>query len=156
MTYNCFINFLTFFLSNKIIYSNFVVIVYWFRCYCIKGVGRDHAKFSPVATATYRLLPDIKLTRSIGGEQAHRLKSSFSDGVIGIDESGFGLSFANIIRLHFIILAYVKDPRKDTSSRNVFQHEDLKGAVEMRKIKDHFICTLICLYVAADLGFQPI
>lgn len=91
MTYNCFINFLTFFLSNKIIYSNLVVIVYWFRCYCIKGVGRDHAKFSPVATATYRLLPDIKLTRSIGGEQAHRLKSSFSDGVIGIDESGFGL-----------------------------------------------------------------
>jgi DNA-directed RNA polymerase I and III subunit RPAC1 len=25
--------------------------------HCVKGIGRDHAKFSPVATASYRLLP---------------------------------------------------------------------------------------------------
>jgi DNA-directed RNA polymerase I and III subunit RPAC1 len=25
--------------------------------HCVKGVGKDHAKFSPVATASYRLLP---------------------------------------------------------------------------------------------------
>lgn len=23
-------------------------------CHAVKGIGRDHAKFSPVATATYR------------------------------------------------------------------------------------------------------
>lgn len=27
-----------------------------------KGNGRDHAKFSPVATASYRLLPRIRFT----------------------------------------------------------------------------------------------
>jgi len=93
-------------------------------CHCVKGVARDHAKFSPVATATYRLLPIIKLTRKIHGEQAQRLKSSFSKDVIGIDSSDS---------------AYVKNARIDTSSRNIFQHDDLKDAVQMSKKKDHFI-----------------
>lgn len=31
----------------------------------MKGIGRDHAKFSPCATATYRLLPGISLTNFI-------------------------------------------------------------------------------------------
>ena len=34
----------------------------------MKGIGRDHAKFSPVATATYRLLPTIRLKKDITGE----------------------------------------------------------------------------------------
>ncbi len=28
-----------------------------FEAHCRKGVGKDHTKFSPVATASYRLLP---------------------------------------------------------------------------------------------------
>jgi DNA-directed RNA polymerase I and III subunit RPAC1 len=28
---------------------------------CVKGIGKDHAKFSPVATAWYRLLPEVQL-----------------------------------------------------------------------------------------------
>jgi len=28
-----------------------------FEAHCRKGVGKDHTKFSPVATAAYRLLP---------------------------------------------------------------------------------------------------
>lgn len=28
-----------------------------FEAHCRKGIGKDHAKFSPVATAAYRLLP---------------------------------------------------------------------------------------------------
>lgn len=35
------------------------------RMVAIKGVGKDHAKFSPVATAYYRLLPEIKLNRKV-------------------------------------------------------------------------------------------
>ncbi|EAA10097.5 AGAP008771-PA, partial [Anopheles gambiae str. PEST] len=33
------------------------------KLFAVKGVGKDHAKFSPVATVSYRLLPDIKLNR---------------------------------------------------------------------------------------------
>jgi DNA-directed RNA polymerases I and III subunit RPAC1 len=28
-----------------------------FEAHCRKGVGKDHTKYSPVATASYRLLP---------------------------------------------------------------------------------------------------
>nr|ACO14354.1 DNA-directed RNA polymerases I and III subunit RPAC1 [Esox lucius] len=37
--------------------------------HCVKGIGQDHAKFSPVATASYRLLPEITLMKPVeGGE----------------------------------------------------------------------------------------
>jgi DNA-directed RNA polymerases I and III subunit RPAC1 len=65
-----------------------------FRCHCVKGIGRDHAKFSPVATATYRMLPQIKLNRDhFDEDQFLRLQSSFSKGVIGRnDTTGRGKS----------------------------------------------------------------
>lgn len=30
-------------------------------CHARKGIGMDHAKYQPVATASYRLLPDISI-----------------------------------------------------------------------------------------------
>uniref|UniRef100_A0A914ZKL7 DNA-directed RNA polymerases I and III subunit RPAC1 n=2 Tax=Parascaris univalens TaxID=6257 RepID=A0A914ZKL7_PARUN len=94
------------------------------RCHCVKGIGRDHAKFSPVATASYRLLPDIVIKGKFSGEDAERIKDSFSDGVIAIDADGF---------------AYVKDARRDTCSRNILRHEDLAEHIELSRRKDHFI-----------------
>jgi len=93
------------------------------KLYAVKGYGRDHAKFSPVATAFYRLLPEVKLLKPIRGEAAERLQSCFSPGVIGIEAGE----------------AVVKDARNDACSRNVFRHEDLKDSVEMTKVRDHFI-----------------
>ena len=55
------------------------------KLYAIKGIGRDHAKFSPVCTAFYRLLPEIKLNRTVTGEQAERLQNCFSPGVIDLE-----------------------------------------------------------------------
>ena len=88
--------------------------------HCVKGIGQDHTKFSPVgkslvrtcvyalyvcvfmciqmpvchvlliylfyytATASYRLLPDITLTKHVTGKSAHRLKKCFPEGVIEI------------------------------------------------------------------------
>ncbi|GMS80828.1 hypothetical protein PENTCL1PPCAC_3003, partial [Pristionchus entomophagus] len=91
--------------------------------HCVKGIGRDHAKFSPVATASYRLLPFITLLRPVTGDHAFLLQKAFSEGVIGVKNG----------------TAMVLDSRRDTSSRNVFRHEELEGAVEMGKVKDHFI-----------------
>ncbi|VDN84334.1 unnamed protein product [Brugia pahangi] len=94
------------------------------RCHCFKGLGRDHAKFSPVATASYRLLPQIVLKKKFSGADARRVKSSFSEGVIEIDADG---------------VAFVKDARSDTCSRNILRHEDLAEYIELSRIKDHFI-----------------
>lgn len=54
------------------------------RCIAVKGVGRDHAKFSPVSAAYYKFLPIIKLLQPIEGDQALKLQKSFAPGVIGV------------------------------------------------------------------------
>lgn len=95
------------------------------KLHAVKGIGRDHAKFSPVATASYRLMPDIKLISSVTGEAAERLKESFSKGVIEVEGSEE--------------LARVANPRIDSGSRNIFRHADLKDKVTYDLKKDHFI-----------------
>lgn len=90
----------------------------------VKGIGKDHAKFSPVATASYRLLPEILLTREVRGSDATLLQSCFSPGVIGLDSDG---------------KAYVRDARYDSCSRNVYRYDSIKDAVIISRIKDHFI-----------------
>lgn len=95
------------------------------KLHAIKGIGRDHAKFSPVATAAYKLMPDIRLKERIVGDQAKRLKDSFSEGVIelvGDDQE-----------------ARVANARIDSGSRNIFRHADLKDKVQYDLIKDHYI-----------------
>lgn len=136
--------------------------------HAVKGIGKDHAKFSPVgrlninievikfyninvtefvsisftcntfeiifylATASYRLLPDIQLVKSVRGEMADRLKSCFSIGVIEVIETKPGDPESRE--------AKVKNPRYDSCSRNVFQHEDLKGYVRLSRVRNHIIC----------------
>lgn len=95
------------------------------KLHAIKGIGRDHAKFSPVATVSYRLLPDIKLEKKITGEAAVRLKECFSEGVIELEGREKAASIVNA--------------RVDSGSRNVFRYPDLKDKVVYDLIKDHFI-----------------
>lgn len=47
-----------------------------FEAHCRKGIGKDHTKFSPVATASYRLLPHIVLPEPVTGELAKELQVS--------------------------------------------------------------------------------
>ena len=91
--------------------------------YAVKGVGRDHAKFSPVATAFYRLLPSITIKRPIRGEAADRLAACFSPGVISVEKSSDGQKVAK-----------VEEARLDSCSRNLYRHEDLKMAVDIEKV----------------------
>ncbi|XP_063235461.1 DNA-directed RNA polymerases I and III subunit RPAC1 isoform X1 [Bacillus rossius redtenbacheri] len=100
------------------------------KLHAVKGVGKDHAKFSPVCTAYYRLLPEITLTREVSGEQAERLQTCFSPGVIGLEERN-GRKVAKVI-----------NARYDTCSRNVFRYDDLKDSAKLTRVKDHFIFTI--------------
>ena len=55
---------------------------------CEKGIGRTHAKWSPVCTAYYRMMPDIRLKEDIVGEQADELKKLCPMGVFDIEDLG--------------------------------------------------------------------
>ncbi len=57
------------------------------RCLAVKGVGRDHAKFSPVSAAFYKLLPSIEITGTVRGEMAKKLQRSFAKGVINVSRT---------------------------------------------------------------------
>ncbi|XP_054715003.1 DNA-directed RNA polymerases I and III subunit RPAC1-like [Uloborus diversus] len=100
------------------------------KAFCYKNVGREHAKFSPVVVASYRLLPRLKLLEEISGERAHLLSSCFSPGVIRISHKK-GKEVAK-----------VADSRKINCSRNVLLHDELSDAVEISKVKDHYIFTV--------------
>ncbi|KAJ6108140.1 DNA-directed RNA polymerase I and III subunit RPAC1 [Penicillium sp. IBT 18751x] len=110
--------------------------------HCVKGIGADHAKFSPVATASYRLLPDIKIERPIIGEDAKKFAKCFPKGVIGLEpitpeeasRSGSGYEgHAGEQK------AVVKDAFNDTVSRECLRHEEFQGKVKLGRVRDHFI-----------------
>uniref|UniRef100_A0A3Q0S8A2 DNA-directed RNA polymerases I and III subunit RPAC1 n=1 Tax=Amphilophus citrinellus TaxID=61819 RepID=A0A3Q0S8A2_AMPCI len=98
--------------------------------HCVKGIGKDHAKFSPVATASYRLLPEITLLEAVEGEKAERLKCCFSRGVIDLEDVN-GKKVAKVV-----------NSRLDTCSREVLRHSDLKNVVKLGRVRDHFIFTV--------------
>jgi len=98
--------------------------------HCTKGIAKDHVKFQSVATASYRLLPEIILKKPVTGEMAHRLKSCFPKGVIKVDT----VDGEDVAR--------VANCRRDACSREVLRHPDLKECVELTRVKDHFIFTV--------------
>ncbi|KAB1261615.1 DNA-directed RNA polymerases I and III subunit RPAC1 [Camelus dromedarius] len=95
--------------------------------HCVKGIGKDHAKFSPVATASYRLLPDITLLEPVEGDAADELSRCFSPGVIEVQE------------IQGKKVARVANPRLDTFSREVFRNEKLKKVVRLARVRNHYI-----------------
>lgn len=113
--------------------------------HAIKGIGRDHAKFSPVATASYRLLPVIDITRPILGKDAEKFKRCFPSGVIGIEKvtakeakiKGSGYEGHEGEKK-----AVVVDAMRDTVSRECLRHEEFQGKVKLGRVRDHFIFSI--------------
>ncbi|RXK36100.1 DNA-directed RNA polymerase I and III subunit RPAC1 [Tremella mesenterica] len=97
-------------------------------CFARKGTGADHAKFSPVATASYRLLPHIIIRSPIPLEHQQKFVQSFPPGVIGIEKDKRGQP-----------QCVVKNSRRDTVSREVLRHAEFEDKVQLTRIRDHFI-----------------
>ncbi|KAG5927586.1 hypothetical protein E4U42_002047 [Claviceps africana] len=110
-----------------------------------KGIGADHSKFSPVATASYRLMPIIKILRPILGADAVKFAGCFPQGVIGLEtvtseeaqEEGSGYEGREGDQK-----AVVLDPMKDTVSRECLRHAEFEGKVKLGRIRDHFIFSI--------------
>ncbi|VDM31161.1 unnamed protein product [Hydatigera taeniaeformis] len=98
------------------------------RCLAVKGIGRDHAKFSPVSAAFYKLLPSIEIKGTVRGELAKKLQRSFAKGVIDVDSR--------------TQLASVADARLDNGSREHLRHPDLANLVHVFLNPRHLIFTV--------------
>jgi DNA-directed RNA polymerase I and III subunit RPAC1 len=113
--------------------------------HCIKGIGADHAKFSPVATASYRLLPTIEIVKPILGKDAYKFARCFPKGVIGFEpvtkreakQKGSGYEV-----YEGKMKAVVQDPMRDTVSRECLRHEEFSGKVKLGRVRDHFIFSI--------------
>lgn len=113
--------------------------------HCIKGIGADHAKFSPVATASYRLLPTIDILKPILGSDAKKFARCFPKGVIVLEEvsdeeavsegSGYDGQAGQL-------KAVVKNAFKDTVSRECLRHDEFVGKVKLGRVRDHFIFSI--------------
>ncbi|WWD18492.1 hypothetical protein CI109_102944 [Kwoniella shandongensis] len=98
------------------------------HCFARKGVGADHAKFSPVATASYRILPQITLRGPIPLEHQEKFQKCFPPGVIELKKDEQGEQ-----------QVVVANARKDTVSREVLRHPEFQDLVQLSRIRDHFI-----------------
>jgi DNA-directed RNA polymerases I and III subunit RPAC1 len=99
-----------------------------FEAHCRKGVGKDHTKFSPVSTVSYRLLPDIRLSEPITGDKAQALVNKCPMSVFDIEDIGGGSTKAVVAR-----------PRDCTMCRECIRTEDWASKVELRRKADHFL-----------------
>ncbi|EHY53696.1 DNA-directed RNA polymerase core subunit rpc40 [Exophiala dermatitidis] len=106
------------------------------------GIGADHAKFSPVATATYRLMPTITITKPILGADARKFQKCFPPGVIDLDRVTPSDAASDNPAYHGREgdeKAVVKDPMRDTVSRECLRHDEFKDKVKLGRVQDHFI-----------------
>ncbi|KAK3329773.1 DNA-directed RNA polymerase [Apodospora peruviana] len=110
-----------------------------------KGVGSDHAKFSPVATASYRLLPTIKIKAPILGKEAEKFARCFPEGVIGLEKvtrKEAAQKGSEYEGHEGELKAVVKDTMRDTVSRECLRHDEFNKKVELGRRRDHFIYSI--------------
>ena len=94
---------------------------------CEKGIGQTHAKWSPVATTYYRLLPRVVIKEDIINQEAIKVRDACPMGVFDIEDVG------KLTKLK------VKNSRKCTTCRECLR---CTNKISLEKFKDHFECTL--------------
>ncbi|KAF1975136.1 DNA-directed RNA polymerases I and III subunit RPAC1 [Bimuria novae-zelandiae CBS 107.79] len=107
-----------------------------------KGIGQDHAKFSPVATATYRLMPTIDILRPIVGADAKKFARCFPKGVIRLDKVSAEDEQSHpeeCAGKEGELKAVVDDPSGDSVSRECLRHPEFAKKVKLGRLRDHFI-----------------
>ncbi|CDF35709.1 unnamed protein product [Chondrus crispus] len=88
-----------------------------------KNIGREHAKWSPVATAGYRMLPEVNLKTRVVGATAKRLVNLCPAKVFDIEDD----------------VAVVARPRDCTVCRECIREPEWEERVELTRKRDHFI-----------------
>ncbi|CEG45010.1 dna-directed rna polymerase i and iii subunit [Plasmopara halstedii] len=100
------------------------------EAHCRKGIGKDHAKFSPVATASYRLMPKVELSEKIEGADAVSLMENCPVNLFDIEDVGGVQSIV------------VKDQRACTMCRNCIREPGWDKKIRLGRQADHFIFSI--------------
>ncbi|KAI1784397.1 DNA-directed RNA polymerase, partial [Ganoderma leucocontextum] len=93
-----------------------------------EGLRKEHAKWSAVATTSYRLHPLVVLNPSkpVPREHAEKFAKCFSPGVVRVGAHGeVSIDEHNL--------------RRETMSREVLRRKEFDGCVELKHIRDWFI-----------------
>ncbi|XP_078439656.1 uncharacterized protein LOC144709880 [Wolffia australiana] len=99
------------------------------EAHAVKGLGKTHAKWSPVATTWYRMLPEIVLLKEVEGKLAEELMKKCPVNVFkDIEDIATGKK-----------KAVVANPRACTLCRECIRGDGWEEHVAVRRIKDHFI-----------------
>jgi len=94
------------------------------------GIGQDHAKYSPVATAAYRLYTNVEIVEPIYDEDAEELAHLYEPGVFELIPAGVPGKRVTV---------KVVNPYACTMSRNYMRNPTLAKAIKMTRIPHHFI-----------------
>ncbi|CAH2047775.1 unnamed protein product [Thlaspi arvense] len=98
------------------------------EAHAVKGIGKTHAKWSPVGTAWYRMLPEVVLRGEVEDENAERLVKACPQNVFDIEDMGNGRKRATVAQ-----------SRNCTMCKECIRDHDLVDLVDLRTVKDHFI-----------------
>jgi len=100
-----------------------------------KGYGKDHAKYSPVATTAYRLMPNIEIVQPVYDSLADELCNLYEPGVFKLVPCG------DDEKPHQV-KAVVHNPYACTMSRNYMRDPVLKESIKITRIPNHFIFSI--------------
>lgn len=103
------------------------------EAHATRGTGKEHAKWSPVATAWYRLQPVVHMLQDVRADSdVGRELLATCPGLFTADPAS-GLVVAGEARGHEMVLEKL---------RRLLDQEAFAAAVSYRKRKDHFIFTI--------------
>eukprot|EP00698_Gefionella_okellyi_P005001 TRINITY_DN14602_c0_g1_i1.p1 TRINITY_DN14602_c0_g1~~TRINITY_DN14602_c0_g1_i1.p1 ORF type:complete len:332 (+),score=67.77 TRINITY_DN14602_c0_g1_i1:25-1020(+) len=101
------------------------------ECHAQKGIGKVHAKWSPVATASYRLLPDVRFVEEFRDAEADRIVAKCPMKVFDIEDLPAGHR-----------RAVVANPRNCTMCRECIRDAADDQRIKLMRVKDHFIFSI--------------
>lgn len=107
------------------------------ECRAELGIGRDHAKWSPVATASYRLLPEIIIHNAILDEDAKKLKSVCPMNVFDIED----ITINGVTHQQGVVAR----PRNCSMCRECIRGDEpwqTNNNIELRRVRNHFIFSI--------------
>lgn len=109
--------------------------------YVHKGMGKEHAKWSPVCTAFYRLLPEITLEQPILDAKAEELVKTCPMGVFDLEDLGSHTQ------------ATVARPRNCSMCRECIRLDGWDELVKLRRDRRHFIFSVesVGMYLPEDI-----
>jgi len=99
--------------------------------WCFKGQGKTHAKWSPVATASYRLLPEISVVGGAAAAEAADAAAAAARPAGGFDAEERGAKSGTASR-----------PRPCSMKRECVRVPGWDGAVKLSRVRDHFIFSI--------------